>query len=190
MAPTGSVVVRIDRYEAFAAPMPSVAELNLPRVRSMLRLDPGRFAEIEGEGRNGRPDLAEAQQVLRPETYVAIRDQVLRNWGHRCAVTGRHVPLGAGRGGGLDVVAIRPREAGGPLHVRNFLPLVPLAARAWERGDISAGPDLDIVAVPNRLDPDLLAWMLPSGRLLVPEDPLLGPAPAHLAFHRTHVFAG
>ena len=45
-----------------------------------------------------------------------------------------------------------------------------------------------ISKVIDRLNPDLLGAM-PS-KLLVPDDPALGPDPAHLAYHRTNVFGG
>lgn len=184
------VTVRLDSYAAFQAPVPATGELHLPRVRAMLSLSDERAAEINRAGRAAPegPALEESQARLSPETYVAVRDQVLRNWDYRCAITGQRDEPRRGQRPALDVVAIRPREVGGPLHVRNFLPLIPLAARAWERGDISAGPGFDIIAVQNRLDPELLERMAMSGRLVLPDDPMLGPDPEQIAYHRRHVF--
>jgi hypothetical protein len=119
----------------------------------------------------------EAQNPI--ETRISIKRQVLRNWGERCAITGQR--------DGLDMVAIRPREAGGQLHVRNYLPMIPTAAHAWEHGVISVGPSGNIVVVENQLGADLLERMDRSGRLLLPSDPDLHPDPSDLAFHLYNV---
>jgi hypothetical protein len=66
--------------------------------------------------------------------------------------------------------------------------MVAAAARAWEQGHISVGASGDLVAVLDKLDPDLLEQMDRGGRLLLPDDPTLRPDPADLAFHRQHIF--
>ena len=89
-----------------------------------------------------------------------------------------------------DIVAIRPREFGGALHTRNYMPMVPIAARAWEHGVISIGANGDVIADLSALDPDLLESMDSGGRLLLPDDPSRHPDPANLAYHRQHIFSG
>ena len=186
----GETAVELTDYAALTVPVSSPAEARLPNVRQLLVLADGRFAEVVDEGAAGLGGLAEAQAPFTSvETYLALRDQVLRSWDHRCAVTGFHDPPRSGRNSRLEVTAIRPREAGGPLHVSNFLPLAPIAAHAFAHGAISVGPGLDIVAVQNRLEPDLLERMLPSGRLRLPDDPSARPDSAHLTYHRHHIFA-
>lgn len=176
-----SVVVRLSDYVAFVTPVPRTEELKLPRVRAMLRLDDDAFTAIVTDANVPLTGSGAAEAQASLATRVSIKRQVLRNRGNRCAITGLT--------SGLDIVAIRPREAGGRLHVRNYMPMVPAAARAWEQGHISVGPNGDVVADLPNLDPDLLERMDRGGRLLVPRDPQLGPDPADLAFHLEHVFA-
>jgi hypothetical protein len=184
-----SIACRIEDYRAFAAPEVSSSEAAIPRARIMLPLSDERFAEIVD--RSATSDTAQhAEEASAPfvSTYLTVRDQVLRAWNYRCAVTGtRFAPTDAPSR--LEVIAIRPRAAGGPLHVQNCLPLVAMAASAWRQGWIAAGPGLDILAVQNRLDPDLLERMRPEGTLLVPDRPELAPDPEHVTYHREHVFA-
>ena len=185
----GPIVCRIEDYQAFSSPEVGSAEAAIPRAREMLSLSEERYAEIVDRSTTpDAPQHAEEASASFVSTYVTIRDQVLKAWDYRCAVTGiRFGPRDAPSR--LEVIAIRPREMGGPLHVRNCLPLVAMAARAWQQGWIAAGPGLDLVAVQNRLDPDLLEKMRPEGRLLVPDHPGLAPDPQHIAYHREHVFA-
>lgn len=180
VAGEGGIAVRLADYGPFLTPVPGEAEAALPRVRSMLRLIDERFMSILGEASIPAFDVEAKEAQASLETRVSIKRQVLRNWNNRCAITGRR--------GDLDIVAIRPREAGGQLHARNYMPMIPLAARAWERGVISAGPHGDILVMENRLEADLLDSMDKSGRLLLPDDPARHPDPADLAFHRQYVF--
>jgi hypothetical protein len=175
-----AVAVRLADYVRFATPVPGEAEAVLPRVRSMLRLSDERFAQILGETALpvADPEIQERQASL--ETRVSIKRQVLRNWGNRCAITGRRDHL--------DIVAIRPREAGGQLHARNYMPMIPIAARAWEQGVISVAANGDVIADLPALDPDLLESMDKTGRLLLPDDPMRRPDAADLGFHRQYVF--
>ncbi len=117
-----------------------------------------------------------------------INQQVLQRWDYRCAVTGERFPAAAGVHDELEVVAIRPLALGGPLHVRNCLPMVSAAANAWLRGDIGVTHGLEIIVVERHVDVALLERMRPSRMLLVPGDAELGPDPEHLAYHRQHVF--
>jgi predicted restriction endonuclease len=138
-----------------------------------------------------RPGFEEAQNFFhRPiEAYSDLYRAVLAAYGLVCAVTGLQFAEERGIHSALQVVAIRPLHLGGELSVRNFIPMVPMAADAWQRGAISAGPGLEIIAVLDRLSPDLLEAMVPSGRLLAPADPALSPAPDNLEFHRARILA-
>lgn len=188
-AERGPIMCRVEDYAPFLAPEVSSAEASLPRAQLMLSLSDERFAEIFEHG-TVLPELA-ADEAPAPYlgTYLTIRDQVLAAWDYRCAVTGqRYAPQGKAACE-LEVIPIRPREMGGPLHVRNCLPLTPKAADAWRRGWIAAGPGLQMLAVLDRLEPDLLEQMRPEGQLLVPANAALVPDAEHLAFHREHVFA-
>jgi hypothetical protein len=185
----GPIECRIENYRQFTTPEVSSAEAGMPRARTMLALSEERFSELVA--RSATPmESRSVEEATAPfvSTYITIRDQVLKAWHYRCAVTGNRFPA-KDAPARLEVIAIRPRDMGGPLHVQNCLPLVASAAQAWRQGWIAVGPELDILAVQNRLDPDLLEQMRPDGRLLVPDRPERAPDPQHLAFHREHVFA-
>ena len=211
----GFRLVTVDQYTSFAAPVTGEAELAAPGARRMLRLGDERYEEIIGLARaSDRAGAAEAAVQLRDApslaVYLAIHDQVLRTWDYRCAVTGRQFEPGPRPHPHLRVVAIQPRERGGPLHVKNYLPMVETAERAWLTGGISVAPGSDFVAVLNgenmlsrtnsvapgsdfvavlnRLDPDLLEAMPRSGRLVLPDDEAAWPDPALLSWHFDHVF--
>lgn len=185
-----TITCRIEGVRAFVSPVTSTAETGLPRAQSMLSLTDERFAEILAGSDLAEIQIEEADAAFAPDTatYEAIYRQVLERWDYRCAVTGQRFPEATGTHRELRLVAIRPRERGGPLHVRNYLPMVEDAARAWQRGDIGVTDGLEFVAVQDRLSADLLERMRPDGRLLVPDAASLGPDPQHLAYHRTHVF--
>jgi hypothetical protein len=190
-AERGPVICRIDSFRAFETPVVSEAEARLPRVRMLLLLSDERVAEVLREGRSpGGPPALEEQAIpfSDDQAYATIESQVLERWRFTCAVTGERydAKVPATR---LFVVPIRPRPRGGPLHARNYLPMVEPAARAWTLGHISAGPQLDFLAVLDQLDAGLLERMRREGKLLVPGGVEFGPDPDHLAYHRTHVFA-
>ena len=136
------------------------------------------------------PGVAEAGAVFEADMDVrfAIYRQVLERWDYRCAVTGERFPGATPLHEELEVAMIRPQALGGPLHVRNYLPMVTEAAELWLHGNMTVTDSLLLSFVFDRVDPNLLR-RIPSGfRLIVPTDPELRPDPAHLAFHRQHVF--
>lgn len=190
---------RFDGLRRFANPVVSDAELGAQGVRRMLALAAERFKEICDSGEGGasaRGGASEAGATYEPPpqppdlgTYAAVHDEVLRRWNSRCAITGRQFAPGSRPHPHLQLVAIRPRQLGGPLHVQNYLPMIESARQAWLDGTIAVGVHLEFLAVLDRLPPELLEAMRPEGRLLVPEDPALWPNPEHLAFHRHHIFA-
>lgn len=189
----GFRLVTVDPYSPFATPIFGEAELVAPGARRMLRLGEDRYEEILELARVPVPaGAAEAPMLLHDspslDTYIAIHDQVLRTWGYRCAVTGRRFRPGSRPHPNLRVVAIRPRELGGPLHVNNYLPMVEQAERAWLTGTIAVTAEWNFVAVLDRLDPDLLDAMPKSGRLILPDDSADYPDPALLGWHRNNVF--
>jgi len=151
-----------------------------------------RFAEIVAAGTVPDIGFAEAAEdfILEPgpDVRAEIYRQVLERWDYRCAVTGERFPGATAAHHELEVVAIQPRDLGGPLHVRNYLPMVAAAARLWKRGLMSVTDDLQLVFAIDSVPPELLR-RIPSGfRLITPERADLGPDPAHLRFYRQHVF--
>ena len=118
------------------------------------------------------------------EVYEAVYRLVMSAYGYRCALTGEQFAADFGLvHPHLEVVAIRPREADGPLSIDNYLALEEHAARAFRAGHFIVEDDYRVVVLGNAaLDRAIRPHA--SGRLLVPAEPLFRPNPAHLAFHR------
>ncbi|MEO5807372.1 hypothetical protein [Devosia sp.] len=122
------------------------------------------------------------------ETYTAIYQQVLAAYGYRCALTGAQFEsIDRGVHPSLRVVAIWPREEGGPLHMGNYLPFCGDAANAFRLGHFIIDDDFQVVADLAVMEPDLAKRLRAQGQLLVPLDPPYRPDRALLAHHRTAV---
>lgn len=185
----GARVVMVDPYAPFLAPVSGEAERDAPGARRMLELDDERFDEIVALSKAARPvEAGEAPAEMAPRateaTYTAIRDQVLRVWRYRCAFTGADDRPGAP----LSIVAIRPRDQGGPLHVGNYLPMAAGLERAWRLGHFSVGEDHRILGDLYRLAPEDQDSMVALFKMLLPDDPRDYPNPELLAWHRLNVF--
>lgn len=187
----GRFSCRLTGVQRFAHPVFGEAEARAPGTGRMLSLSDERFRVILDDGTAVTTAVGVDEGVVpflaRPkplDSYLEIRSEVLRRWEYRCAVT--DVQFAPGEAPELRLVPIRPRERGGPLEVGNYLPMVEIAEHAWQAGFLSVTDALDFVMVIDRLDPDMFAAMSP--RLLLPDDPSLGPDPAHLAYHRNYVF--
>lgn len=191
-------VLRLGDYRAFSPPVLSAIEDEVrdPGVRRSLSLDDDRFEEIvQAAADASEQALAEAQALFLQDreaalgAYLKIHDRVLQRWSYRCAFTGAQFsPSKVRPHPGLRVVAIRPRELGGPLHVRNYLPMVPDAERAWTHGHITLGPSFGFQVSERLIDPELHECLLPLGRLALSEEPSLWPALELIAYHRAHIF--
>lgn len=123
------------------------------------------------------------------EAYEAIYRLVLSAYSYRCALTGEQfLPETGLLHPHLAVEAIRPRDAGGPLQINNYIAMEEHAARAFRNGLILIEDDYRIVVPdPGALDRALLVRLNADRRLLVPAEGLFRPSPAHLAFHRRSV---
>ncbi len=182
----------LSQVERFLVPITEPMEPEGRAGQHVLQIESGRFLELVQRGEaGGVVGLGEAATPFERDrtgasTYVAIFHQVRQRWGYRCAFTGEAFPS-TSIDSGLEVVAIHAREAGGPLHVDNYLPMSATVARAWREGRLSLGPGLDFLVTLNGLDPDLLERLDRSGRLLPPVDGSAGPDQRHLAWHRDHV---
>lgn len=143
--------------------------------------------------RRGKPEsLSEAGARFEHEpqlqVYVRLHEQVLRAYGYRCAFTSnRSLPDGV-PDPEVSVVAIRPRQSGGPLHVTNYLALSNDAADAFERGYLTIGVHHELIADLSRVSPELLARLNPVGRMTLPADPDYWPDPVQTHYHRTSLF--
>ncbi|WDR01239.1 hypothetical protein PSQ19_10260 [Devosia algicola] len=125
------------------------------------------------------------------EAHLAIYQQVLVAYGFHCALTGQKFDsISDGVHTALQVVAIRPRALGGPLHVSNYLCLADMAARAFARGHWLVDDDYGVVADRRVMVPELARALRVEGRLLLPEDRLYHPDRTQLAWHRTRILNG
>ena len=193
-------LVVLNGYRSFALPVPSVVEQETrdPGVRRSLSLDDARFEEIvlrAAESDINALGWAEATALFANdreaafEAYLKVHDRVLERWDYRCVFTGvEFSPAAVRPHPELRVVAIRPRELGGPLHVRNYLPMVPEAEHAWTHGHITLGPSFGFQVSERLIDPELRESLLPLGRLALPEEPSLWPDLELIAYHRANIF--
>lgn len=180
--------VTLDPFTGFSVPVTGDAEREVPGARRMLEVSDSRFDEVMAQAVASRfIGAAEAAvgfaSTPTEATYTAIRDQVLRAWRHRCAFTGQ-----SDADGPLGIVAIRPRDNGGPLHVANYLPMVPDLERAWRLGHFSVGEDYRILGDLYRLAPEDQDRMVPLFKMLLPGDAKRYPDSDLLAWHRLNVF--
>jgi len=165
------------------------------RTRRLLRLEPGEFSAIVREGRVAPADddgLLEAMApfagpLTDPRPTLVYR-QVLEAYGWRCAVTGESFAPGPIVHPALHLAFLRPRRQGGPIHVRNLVPMIRSAHTAWTAGTISATPDHRLVAVMPDLDLELFDRIEKLGMLQLPRDERYWPDPAHLGFHFASIF--
>jgi hypothetical protein len=141
-------------------------------------------ANGDGFGDNPQGGFAAGASL---DVYEAVYRLVMTAYGYRCALTGEQFTPDIGLvHPHLEVVAIRPRDAGGPLAIDNYLALEEHAARAFRAGHFLIEDDYRVVMpVAGALAPAVRPHA--SGHLLVPDEPLFRPNPAHLAFHRRMV---
>ena len=193
----GGRACRLEQLQRFESEPVSEAEARIPGVRWMLRPDAARFDAILAEAKSGeatRMGADEAGSAFRLDArtllqaYEAVYDEVLRNWDFCCAFTGEGFAKAGRPHPMLHVVAIYPREAGGQVHVRNYLPMTAAAKLAWTAGHLTLGPDLSFVVNKRRIDPELEERLRPIGALLPPVDGGQVPDEVNVAYHRTHVF--
>jgi hypothetical protein len=192
--------LRLDDYRAFSMPVMSgrESEAHDPGVRRSILLEQARFDEILGLAAGAEMNaqaLAEAAVAFEDDrqagldAYLKLHDRVLQRWGYRCAFTGAQFEPSLVRPHpGLRVVAIRPRELGGPLHVRNFLPMTPEVEQAWLHGHITLGPSCGFVVSERLIDPELHERLSPIGKLDLPAEPSRWPDAELVAYHRLHIF--
>lgn len=185
----GDHAVVLDPYVRFAIPVSGESERDVPGARRLIELGDDRFDEIVALSKaRTQNEAAEAIAVFasKPseETYRAIRDQILRAWRGRCAFTGSAGVAGAP----LSIVAIQPRDQGGPLHVGNYIPMSSDLERAWRLGHFSVGQDHRILGDLYRLAPEDQDSMVALFKMLLPDDPKDHPDPVLLEWHRTNVF--
>ncbi len=183
-----------------AVPSDVASEVNDPAVRRSLSLSEERFEEIlhlATAGEISKQAMDEANTVFAQDresvlaAYLKVHDRALLRWRYRCVFTGSEFgPAEVRPHPHLRVVAIRPRELGGPLHVRNYLPMVPEAEHAFTHGHITLGPSFGFQVAERHIDPEFRERLLPLGRLTLPAEPSLWPDLELIAYHRTNIFDG
>ena len=188
---------RIGQLQDFPTPVVSDREAALPRRQRHLSLSDDRFAELLAQGLDTSSPLLGAQEMgarfesggtESTEIYRRVYTEVLRRWDYHCPFTGRAFAPVDGPHPELEIVAIRARDAGGPLHVDNYLPMLPAIANAWREGHLTLGPDLAFWVDKQHIDPELEEQLHPIGHLLEPVVSGSSPDQRYLSFHRQHVF--
>jgi hypothetical protein len=188
---------RISQLQDFPTPVVSDLEAALPRRQRHMIVSDERFVELLAQGLDTGSPLLGAEEVGArfdaggadgAEIYRRVYAEVLHRWNYHCPFTGRAFEPVDGPHPDLEVVAIRARDAGGPLHVDNYLPMLPAVAAAWRAGHLTLGPDLAFWVDKQLIDPELDEQLRPIGRLLDPAVNGSAPDQRYLAFHRQHVF--
>lgn len=189
----GALSVILNPYRPFPGALALDAfDLTHTVRRDALQLSDAEFAQVVARAHDAAViggALAETpdSDLWALESYVRLHDEVLQRYDYCCAVTGRGFAPGGRPHPDLRIVALRPREMGGPLEASNFLPMVPAAESAWRQGAFSLSADHSFIVVLEGLDPELLAALRNRRKLQLPVDPLHWPDANHLAFHRGRV---
>lgn len=131
-------------------------------------------------------DRPQSAFTLASDAATSLVRLALGSYRYRCAMTGEQFhPEPILPHPHLDVVPIQPLVLDGPQEIGNCLVLEENAARAFRRGLIQVSDDFRIIVpAPDRLDARLAPHVTPMQPLHLPEDPILWPHPARLAFHR------
>ena len=142
----------------------------------------------EDNGLGEEPQLGfRADHTL--DAYTGLYRWLLISDGYRCALTGaRFAPSVTTLHADLEVVAVQPREQGGPLAIANYLPVIASLARPFRDGLITMEDDYRIVVPhPDLLDRTVLAAL--RATLVVPDDVLFRPGAEFLAHHRRYALS-
>lgn len=126
--------------------------------------------------------------VSRPYRDVAFRRKVREAYDYRCAMSGLRLRNGGGRPE-VNAAHIRPVERQGSDSVRNGLALSVTLHWMFDRGLLSVADDGSILVSRNKVPREVEdRLILPSGRLVLPDDPRDRPHPDNLRWHRENVF--
>lgn len=128
--------------------------------------------------------------ISQPYRDVAFRRKVREAYDYRCAMSGLRLRNGGGRPE-VNAAHIRPVEKQGSDFVRNGLALSGTLHWMFDRGLISVADDQDhtILVSRNKVPREVADRLIvPSGRLVLPEDRRNWPHPANLRWHRENVF--
>ena len=127
--------------------------------------------------------------VARPFRDAAFATSVKAAYTNTCAMTGLQIINGGGRAE-VQAAHIRPVAAGGSDSVRNGLALSGTIHWMFDRGLVSVDDNFSILIAAGRL-PDAVTRLFREDRkLVVPNRSEICPHPAHLRYHRDHIFKG
>jgi putative restriction endonuclease len=126
--------------------------------------------------------------VSRPYRDVAFRRKVREAYDYRCAMSGLRLRNGGGRPE-VNAAHIRPVERQGSDSVRNGLALSGTLHWMFDRRLISVAEDHSILVSRNKVPREVADRLIvPSGRLVLPQDRRDWPHPENLRWHRENVF--
>lgn len=126
--------------------------------------------------------------VSRPYRDVAFRRKIREAYDDRCAMSGLRLRNGGGRPE-VNAAHIRPVERQGSDSVRNGLALSGTLHWMFDRGLLSVANDGSILVSRNKVPREVSDRLIvPSGKLVLPEDRRHWPHPENLRWHRENVF--
>lgn len=142
------------------------------------------MGEDDGDGLGEESQRGFANSSNSVSAYTDMQAVVLLGYRYRCVLTGAQFDKPVLHlHPDLDVVAIQPREQGGPLALGNFLPMLSSLSGPFSAGLITIDDDYRIhVPQPDLLDRRLKEVLRAS--LALPEDELFRPGQGFLAHHR------
>ena len=167
-----------------------IVNLGLPQELEQIeaaRYQPQKAELAEGAQVFERPVLE--RLTRRPYREVAFRRKVREAYGYRCAMSGLQLRNGGGRPE-VQAAHIRPVEQQGSDSVRNGLALSGTLHWMFDRGLISVADDCETILVSrNKVPAEVVdRLVVPSGKLLEPDDPRDAPHPQNLRWHRENIF--
>jgi hypothetical protein len=182
----------LQSVERFIIPIEGSSEAGTPGLKRYLRLGEERYeAIVQLAKANGLVTAEEGESRYagagKSRVYSSIYTQVLRAWDYRCALTGQRFGSVPGLHTGLEVVAIKPLIAGGPMHVRNFIPIAANLSQEWMKGAIAVGGNGELLVAFARLPQSLIGLIAQSNGFGSPVDSRYTPDPELLAWHKAYV---
>lgn len=181
-----SAVRRLPEAE-FAAIIRAGLPVDLERIEAR-RYEAVAYEVDEGAAPLERPVIE--RLVSRPYRDVAFRRKVREAYDFRCAMSGLRLRNGGGRPE-VNAAHIRPVERQGSDFVRNGLALSGTLHWMFDRGLISVAddPDYTILVSLNKVPREVADRLIvPSRRLVLPEDRRNWPHPDNLRWHRENIF--
>jgi predicted restriction endonuclease len=120
------------------------------------------------------------------DAHTDLQAIVLMTYRYRCALTGAQFERPTLHlHPDLDVVAIQPREQGGPLAIANYLPMLYSLNAPFRDGLITIDDDYRIIVPhPDLLDREVQSALRAS--VVLPDAPPFYPGQAFLAHHRRY----